>query len=61
LFYRLFLAGQGLFYLVALAGFLLPAVRFRSLKIPQAFLTLNGAALVAMYLFLRGKTAVWKA
>lgn len=60
LFYLVFLALQGMFYLMSAAGFLL---EFRRKKLPiisyaYYFCLLNGAALLALWKFLKGESYI---
>ncbi len=61
--YQLTLAGQGLFYLAAALGGLVPVSRFRAvrlLRLPSMFVGMNLALLVGLWRWLRGsQTPTW--
>src|SRR5262249_2188684 len=61
-FYRFALAAQALFYAVALASLLVPALRRRRVcYFPYYFSAMNLAALIGLARFLlRGQTALWE-
>ncbi len=63
LVYRLLLAGQGLFYLMALLGWWLErrSVKIRAFFIPYYFCMMNYAVLAGIFRFFSGKqSAVWE-
>lgn len=59
-FYHVAAAAQLLFYTLAFLGSVVPSVkRFKPVAIANTFVTLNAAAVLALYNFLSGRERVW--
>jgi hypothetical protein len=58
--YHVAAAAQLLFYTLAFLGSVVPSVkRFKPVAIANTFVTLNAAAVLALYNFLSGRERVW--